>query len=1386
MKGYVFHYYKYGNMKDDDYSGWVNSKKTTQLDKDKPNEFEDYITFGEYDRVAIAQIDDFSRFRDLPHNAVQWRGKRRSILLYELDDVEYPLRILDRNEETNNFGFRFRDNNDINKHKRLFMGLTIITVSDEVRSSPNFETFLKTARIKILKKLDGYNVDDIDYEVFGTLGSTGIAIIWFTDQYSKILSMVEKINKFKAVWRDSSNADISKPCFTSLYTLLSKNRVYPHDEESEKINEITGKGMLFFVLKKQIGARSLKNILKKCFKVSELYHSMGEYDYYCIVEMRDIYSKFDISKTPSENAMRLNDKNGEFKENILRTKLVLQEVDDTQEKDAEAIEKMDETEENNTILLNDSYSEQPENEISSAKIYNVYQELRGRLKELFPHTAGMADSLDLLHSDYQSNYEEKQYIWSPDFSIQFYCVLKHLDCACKKVTDDAKSSSEDFLDKIRMLTNAFNQQIYHMFDSRNNLYLELPSCHLRYTGQQDMILYAYFGILKDILYYMKQEVDTQKRSYQPRLIPFVTIDVVPIIKTDFYSDISKYDEERPVILNLPSAALFDLPPHIAYIVHELFHYTAPKDRFRRNKLYLFVYFTEFMVEITYEAFMLLLKKYADKPDSLKYQKEEMLSVLAPVFRKSCFHYIAQKIDEICWELYNCGSKESAPEENYFFMLDNLMEVIISVLYLMVIAEDKECNQHTYLLGYLKSILSEFFDLSKWHYLEHILNEIELLNNDILDENFKNAVKMLKNKIKVKKDLSETNREESAENKLFFQAMKILYLEKRADAVYSDTINVFREVSADIAMVDLCGMDLVEYIFHYVRTKKNMLHYREDGVYQIKDVLRIGILLDWIMKKTNMGKDGGYRDRFVYRFITHYLIKDGYKKVEKLRSEAESWFKYIAESYKIYEQIYTAYRVRLFPDITNQYTVSEGLCQEFIEKYKFKKYRDITQECMDAVAAYLSNNCNISDLPALEKAKQVYDANMFELNVSLILQSQKQKYLSEITSSYKKKDDKENLNKGDFSELYKSEIGFVGNSQPRSVTRVKRVYNLEELLNTIVEYSQELKCIQKTHYGSQTPVVWYRGEESDKWMMLPKLLRMAQEKGDPRPLSILQRENMGLFKSICESMDLGVVSERTDSFSMLINMQHYGVGTNFLDWSEDAISALYFALRNTVDYNVDHLEGQEWWTRQVSRSTIYLFSPLLYNEALREFLQFYLREKKDNCTRSELIDNIVNAWKKGLPNISLKEYGDIFSSYIAGNIETEKKLAGEKACENCEWDKCDPFLPLAILPSRINPRVQAQSGNFMAFNLFAKGKANKDDVCCSYSYLDLKKIQEQFIEFFKKHNPDADIKKYIFLYQIVLANADTKEQAAEFVKATGMGTERVYPELQNIIEKKFGK
>lgn len=331
MKGYVFHYYKYAPY-----------IKERCID-DNVTKVQDYITFGEYDRLAIAQINDFTRYRDLFEHANIWKGKRRSVLLYEIEQTsDYPLRITGRTNEEKKFGFSFVDSISSQHDERLFLGLTIITVSQKIRRSEYFGEILKNIRCKILNLLDNLKLP-MEYEVFGTLGSSGVAILWFSDQYTDVLSLVEEIGKLYVYDQNKEqdkeqnkkqNKDQDKnaqeKCFSTLYTIFSKNRISEnYDNIDQKINKIKGQGTLYFALNERKNIEEFGTFLKSIFKDNYnpmlLRHCSGEYDYSYQVNIKTIYCKFDSIDDDSEKTTYLSIDNSQFRDNISRTKLVFQE-----------------------------------------------------------------------------------------------------------------------------------------------------------------------------------------------------------------------------------------------------------------------------------------------------------------------------------------------------------------------------------------------------------------------------------------------------------------------------------------------------------------------------------------------------------------------------------------------------------------------------------------------------------------------------------------------------------------------------------------------------------------------------------------------------------------------------------------------------------------------------------------------------------------------------------------------------------------------------------------------------------------------------------------------------------------------------------------------------
>lgn len=107
-------------------------------------------------------------------------------------------------------------------------------------------------------------------------------------------------------------------------------------------------------------------------------------------------------------------------------------------------------------------------------------------------------------------------------------------------------------------------------------------------------------------------------------------------------------------------------------------------------------------------------------------------------------------------------------------------------------------------------------------------------------------------------------------------------------------------------------------------------------------------------------------------------------------------------------------------------------------------------------------------------------------------------------------------------------------------------------------------------GSQRP--FFRGHGDSSWPLVPSLGRFVLDSG-----SVEFHENNTYYDFIVRAGDL--IPPRSDSWNILFTMQHHGLPTRLLDWSETFGVALYFALR----------EGE-------GDGTVWVLDPFKLNEA----------------------------------------------------------------------------------------------------------------------------------------------------------------------------------------------
>lgn len=111
----------------------------------------------------------------------------------------------------------------------------------------------------------------------------------------------------------------------------------------------------------------------------------------------------------------------------------------------------------------------------------------------------------------------------------------------------------------------------------------------------------------------------------------------------------------------------------------------------------------------------------------------------------------------------------------------------------------------------------------------------------------------------------------------------------------------------------------------------------------------------------------------------------------------------------------------------------------------------------------------------------------------------------------------------------------------------------------------LTCLTELSEAAEEQTVWFRGHCRKSFTLLPSVARNDRALEREQLLSKRFKQNAYPFR----------LSPPQDEWEWLFLMQHYGIPTRLLDWTESPLVALYFAVNDPNDESHDEEDANIW-------------------------------------------------------------------------------------------------------------------------------------------------------------------------------------------------------------------
>lgn len=222
------------------------------------------------------------------------------------------------------------------------------------------------------------------------------------------------------------------------------------------------------------------------------------------------------------------------------------------------------------------------------------------------------------------------------------------------------------------------------------------------------------------------------------------------------------------------------------------------------------------------------------------------------------------------------------------------------------------------------------------------------------------------------------------------------------------------------------------------------------------------------------------------------------------------------------------------------------------------------------------------------------------------------------------------------------------------------------------------------------------------------------------------------------------------------LQHYGIPTNFLDFSTNPLAALYWAL------NPDDKDDEN----KTCDAVVYAFSPGKYQRAINIILNEHHLQSKENTnylypyhSHSCLSDEYVIQGMTDKEILDKKEHAITYQNEV-------------NDMESAKYRK----MPLATVVPQKNDRILAQEGCFVAYNLLSACDPSNPQY--PFNYLSLQSIQDEYLRIccVRRIPPQR------FLFRIAIPITCKEELNDELAAAFGYSLAKVYPNVDELFAK----